>query len=387
MPVLRPSAGTAAAFAIRTSILNTNQTAEAAMAQKPIAASSRIRLAAFAALGLALGAGASLLAVSLVQAENDNGIRDVQRNDFNGRRGPVQVSAAVQRPVYSSYVAAPISNPLAQGRNARSSTNQLFFPSLDLNPFKQRTDMDAPAKRRVSKQAAKGESSEIAVDTVSGAANVTRTICVRMCDGFHAPIGYLASTNDLPGHEALCKAMNPGVPVKLFKVAAGETDLDKAVSSDGKTYGSLPVAYAHEKSSDPACRPAVTTAQRVSVLRDFTLRPGDAVVVGTGARVFSGGTKYPYALSDFRDFRSSELLSAADRNRIDLIVGASRAEKMKRDARNAIKRREASNLTSNVASDADPVLRGSIAGTDQASLRTGPDSVTVRIIPLVPQAR
>jgi Protein of unknown function (DUF2865) len=342
----------------------------------------KLRMAALAGLGLSLGAGASLLAVSLVQAENDSGIRDVQRGDFNSRRG-IQATAPTQRPVYSSYVAAPAQNPLSNMRNG----GQLFFPSLNLNPFKQRADMNGAAKRRVAKQAVYTPNSEIAVDTVSGAANVTRTICVRMCDGFHAPLGYLDSASDLPGHEALCKAMNPGVPVKLFKVAAGETDLDKAVSSDGKTYGSLPVAYAHEKSADPACRPAITTAQRVSLLRDFTLRAGDAVVVGTSARVFNGGTKYPYAASDFRDFRSSELLSAADRQRIDNIVGASRADKMKRDARNAIKRREASNLSGMTANDADPVLRGSFAASDHVALRVGPDRTMVRIIPLATQPR
>lgn len=387
MSDLRHLAGTAAALDIRANRLRMGDRKEVLVATGTSLPTRHVRLAAFGALGLAVGAAVSVLAVSLVQAEGDNSIRDVQRNDFNGRRGGPQVTSPYQRPVYSSYVAAPVANPMAQGRNAGSSANQLFFPSLDLNPFKQRSDMGNAAKKRVSRQVAKSESNEIAVDTVSGAANVTRTICVRMCDGFHAPIGYLESSADMPGHEALCKATNPGVPVKVFKVAAGETDLDKAVSSDGKTYGSLPVAYAHEKSSDPACRPAITTAQRVSVLRDFTLRAGDAVVVGTGARVFNGGTKYPYALSDFRDFRSSELLSAADRNRIDLIVGVSRAEKMKRDARNAIKRREANNATSNIASDADPVLRGSFAATDQVSLRASSDKTSVRIIPLVQQAR
>jgi hypothetical protein len=349
---------------------------------KPQTSTRNTRLAALAALGMTLGAGASILTVSLVQAENDSGIRDVQRSDFNVRRGNQPV-ATVQRPVYSSYVAAPVANPLSQS----NSRGQLFFPSLDLNPFKPRSDMNAPAKRRVAKQATRSERSEIAVDTVSGAANVTRTICVRMCDGYHAPIGYLNSSSDVAGHEALCTAMNPGVPVKLFKVAAGETSLDKAVSSDGKTYASLPVAYAHEKSSDPSCRPATTAFQRVSVLKDFTLRAGDAVVVGNTARVFNGGTRYPYATSDFRDFRSSELLSASDRNRIDLIVGTSRAERLKRDARNAIKRREASNLTGNTLSDLNTNLRGTFVANDTVSLRYTADRAEVRVIPLPSAAR
>lgn len=316
------------------------------------------RLVAMAGLGLALGSGGALLTVSMVQAEDDAGIRAFHRQEAAAR----QVQREPARVTYSSSNAyAPARQvwtmPLFQAR----PDGRIAHPPIELNPFKAR--QPATRQARVPKPPA------IRYDTVSGSADVARTICVRMCDGFHAPIGHLRAASDLKAHEALCAAQNPGVPVKVFRVAAGADTIDGAVSADGRTYGSLPVAYGYEKSADPACRPAIVNAgeRRVSLLRDITLRPGDSVVLDGRVRTFSGSTKWPYRASDFQDFRASGDLSASQRRMIDDKVGVSRREAELRSLKRQMRVREASLREDGVASDAFDTLglRGTFEPRDR----------------------
>ncbi len=307
-----------------------------------------------AGLGLALGASGAVLTVSLVQAEDDAGIRAFHRQEAAARQAQRETAP---RAVYASARAyAPERNlwtmPLWQAR----PDGVIRHPPIALNPFKRR---EAAPKRVAKRQPA------IRYDTVSGAADVTRTICVRMCDGFHAPIGHLRSQGDLKAHEAICQASNPGIPVKVFKVAAGATTIDAAVSADGKTYGALPVAYGYEQSSDPACRPAIAKPgeHRISVLRDITLRPGDSVVLDGRVRTFAGSTKWPYTASDFRDFRASADLNASQRREIDARVGISHREAEMRSFQRKLRVREASLHDPDFASDALN-LRGGIEPRD-----------------------
>lgn len=314
-----------------------------------------MRLVAMTGLGLALGAGGAVLTVSLVQAEDDAGIRAFHRQEASARQAQRALSrTAVYPAAGQAYAPArqiwrlPLFQSHADGR--------LAHPPVDLNPFRAAAPADGAAK-----PAAKPRRNAPRYDTVSGAANVARTICVRMCDGFHSPIGYLTSQADLPAHEALCAAQNPGVPVKVFRVPAGASTIDRAVSSDGKTYGSLPVAYQYETSSDPACRPAVVKAdeRRVSLLRDVTLRPGDSVVLDGRVTTFTGSARWPYRASDFRDFRSAVELSASDRRAIDDKVGISRRDAELRSFKRQMRVREASLRDDSIASDALE-LRGAL---------------------------
>lgn len=326
------------------------------------------RLAALGLLGLALGAGGAVLTVSVVQAENDAGIRAFFTDQ--APRNGVQY-AAPPRVDYAStrgYAAARAYAPAVRERSwiesifGQRPDGRLAQPPLELNPFKPRSYAAAPRRARKGQVVAK-------LDTVSGAANVARTICVRLCDGFHAPIGYLRSQSEMKGHEALCQAMNPGIPVKVFRVEAGANTIDDAQAADGKRYGALPVAYSHEKSADPACRPAIVKLgeRRVSLLRDFTLRRGDSVVLDGRVRTFSGSQHWPYTLQDFRDFRSSAELNKAQRREIDERVGISRLEAQGNSLRRQMRLREASLRDETVASDAtslrgtlDPAQRGPV---------------------------
>lgn len=326
-----------------------------------------MRSAALGLFGLALGAGGVVLTVSVVQAENDAGIRAF----FTDQAPRHAVRYAAPPPVaYSSTRAyAPVEGRWYQNIFQQRPDGRLAQPPLELNPFKPRsTAAAAPSRPKKTQQVA------ARLDTVSGAADVARTICVRLCDGFHAPIGYLRSQAEMKGHEALCQAMNPGIPVKVFRVAAGADTIDDAQAADGKRYRALPVAYGHEKSADPACRPAIVQAgeRRVSLLRDFTLRPGDSVVLDGKVRTFAGSQRWPYRAQDFRDFRSSAELSTGQRRQIDALVGISRKEAQATSLRRQMRLREASVQDDTVANDAT-ALRGTL---DPAARGT------VRIIPI-----
>lgn len=309
--------------------------------------SGGLRLMAMAGLGLALGAGGTILTVSLVQAEDDAGIRAFHRQEAANRAERIATRAAAfaSAPI-SAYAPARQTWSLPFFQQARPD-GRLAPPPVELNPFRPLQAAPKQVQHRPKLPA-------IRYDTVSGAADVTRTICVRLCDGFHAPIGHLRSQSDLRAHESLCQAANPGVPVKVFKVAAGAATIDDAVANDGKTYRQLPMAYAYERGADPACRPAIATAndRRVSLLRDFTLRPGDSIVLDGRVRTFNGSGKWPYTTADFRDFRGSPELTAGDRRKIDEKVGISHMEAQARALRRQMRIREASLHDDNYASDA-----------------------------------
>lgn len=343
------------------------------------------RLAALAACALVLGAGATILGVSIVQAGDDASARaflheEAQRGRVARTPGlfdNIRLSRTTVASTPSFYappprgLSAPVFRTAAGGR--------LLEPPVVLNPFAPKTTQ---AERRSVRQAVQQiKALELAdgaaLNMVSGAANTMRTICVRLCDGFHAPIGYLNAVSDHAAHEALCRAGNPGVPVKAFRVAAGASTIDEATSLDGKTYAALPMAYAYEKSGDLACRPAIAQVneRRVSLLRDFTLRPGDTVVLDGRAKVFNGSSQWPYQASDFRDFRQSPQLNAVQRQRIDTVIGLSRLEASKRAERRSGLVREASlgtgtpgfaAVSSGTMSDIGPIfLRGTV-GNDSA---------------------
>lgn len=328
-----------------------------ALAPRSSRAKRAARLAAMAAVGLALGAGGAITTVSLVQAGDDAGVREFLLQEAANRRvrqAPQQAYYASAQPV--AY--APARNwqmPLFQTR----ADGRIEHPGIDLNPFRPRDANGAQAVQ--ARKPAKAKVAAVNLDTVSGAADVARTICVRLCDGFQAPLGYLRSQSDMKSHEALCQAMNPGIPVKVFRVAAGADHIDDAQSADGKRYGALPVAYSYQSSADPACRPAIVKAgeRRISLLRDFTLRPGDSVVLDGKVRTFSGSAQYPYSPRDFRDFRTSAELSHGQRKQIDERVGISRMEAEAGTLRRQMRLREASLHDDTVAIDAVS-LRGSL---------------------------
>ena len=327
------------------------------------------RLLALAALGIALGSGGMILTASMVQAENDGSARDFLGQEAARR----SQQGRMQNAAYTSTRYAPQANAYAPAGNGwrlplmqMQADGRLAHPPIELNPFRKSAQKSAERHRKVA------GTTSASLDAVTGAADRAQTFCVRLCDGFHAPIGYLRASGDIKAHEALCSAMNPGVPVKVFKVAAGGTGIADAVAADGKRYGALPMAFSHEKAADPACRPAIVQAgeRRISLLRDITLRPGDSVVLDGKVSTFTGGSSWPYNRRDFRDFRTASELSKAQRRQIDEQVGISRMEAQARSVRRQMRVREAQLQDDTLASDA--VLRGTVEPTLREPVRLIP---------------
>lgn len=326
------------------------------------------RLLALAALGFTLGSGGIVLTASMVQAESEGSAREFLIQEAARRE-----RARVQNATYSSTRYAPQASAYAPAGNGwrlplmqMRPDGRLAHPSIDLNPFRKSAHKTADKQRRPAGTAS------ASLDGITGAADRARTFCVRLCDGFHAPIGYLRAAGDMKAHEALCGAMNPGIPVKVFRMAAGTTSLADAVAADGKRYGALPMAFSHEKAADPACRPAIVQAgeRRISLLRDITLRPGDSVVLDGKVSTFTGGSGWPYSRRDFRDFRTASELSKSQRKQIDERVGISRMEAQARSVRRQMRVREAQLRDETIASDA--ILRGTVDPIQREPVRLIP---------------
>jgi hypothetical protein len=172
-----------------------------------------------------------------------------------------------------------------------------------------------------------------------------RSVCVRMCDGFYFPLGNQDGRADTNGQEAMCKAACPGTTTKLFTIPAGAEGIDQAVSSQGKSYRSIPMAYAHESGRDETCSCRLGSAglqpTRVALLNDPTLRAGDAVVIDGQAKVFKGKSGREGRINDFSDFRTSTTLSSTDRQKLDQMVGVSRQEQLYRQIQSRPRVRDA----------------------------------------------
>jgi hypothetical protein len=325
-----------------------------------------------AVLGLTVGIGGTVLGVSLVQANDSADMYEVLRHDDRQRRARHVAPAPVA--IYASHPAtayAPARPLPPQPLSIFNSRGQLAIPNFNLNPFNPTGEDQARRRDTRQQQRARKVENDFAFDVVSGASNSPRTICVRLCDGFHHPIGYLRDNSDLVGHEALCQATFPGVPTRVFRVAAGAETIDDAVSRDGRTYRSLPMANAYQTSIDPACARPRTGAQTVSIFKDFTLRPGDTVVTNGRPRVFTGSQSYPYTMANFRDFGSSRQISQSQRRQIDAALGISRQEQLRREARRLQRVREAN------AGGAVDIVRGGVQ-VDGERLR----AASVRVIAL-----
>lgn len=95
------------------------------------------------------------------------------------------------------------------------------------------------------------------------------------------------------------------------------------------------VAGALEAASDPTKRPlfcswggrASKPADRTEALmRDATLRPGDAVVTDEGVRVFEGRGACPHNIGDFRTLAEARALPRAERRALAAIEQATKGK-------------------------------------------------------------
>jgi hypothetical protein len=171
-----------------------------------------------------------------------------------------------------------------------------------------RPSPDRPLTRRPARE---GDSLRTASDNPGA-----RTICVRMCDGYHFPA---TAGGDDRLVEASCRAACPGATVKAFDVPASG-DVGEA-RSGRLTYRKLPVAFAFEKARDASCSCARPELDAFAAYRDPTLRSGDIVIFPDTAKVFRGRRGLTHKPSDFADYRQAREISGRERALIAAALG------------------------------------------------------------------
>lgn len=142
-------------------------------------------------------------------------------------------------------------------------------------------------------------------------ANGQIAACVRTCDGYFFPMGLGSDQTSIEGQRSLCTALCPGAKTDLYFIPQGADGITAAVNAMGSPYSRMPRALRYTKARDAACSCHGTgsRARLVSLMKDFTMRRGDAVMTVNGVLVFKGAWRWPYRLSDFQVLDKSQCLS------------------------------------------------------------------------------
>ena len=151
------------------------------------------------------------------------------------------------------------------------------------------------------------------------------SMCVRLCDGFAFPVGTYHGEQDRAAHEATCQSECPGAETALYVMPNGSDTIGDAVRvSSGKNYSELPDAFHYTTVLSEACTCHARSGGRIkSLLRDFTLRRGDAVMTAKGLQVFHGSPRYPYRPKDFLALNKSTDVRKTNRATFHAIERAS----------------------------------------------------------------
>ena len=154
-----------------------------------------------------------------------------------------------------------------------------------------------------------------------------RSVCVRLCDGFAFPVGTYHGEQDRAAHEATCQSECPGAATALYVVPSGSDTMDEAIRvGTDKNYSDLPYAFHYTTVLSNSCSCHPPEGNRIkSLLHDFTLRRGDAVMTSAGFKVFHGAARFPYRRTDFvkleqsRDIRAKERATFREIERANLM--------------------------------------------------------------------
>ena len=141
------------------------------------------------------------------------------------------------------------------------------------------------------------------------------SMCVRLCDGFAFPVGTYHGSDDNAPHEATCRSECPGAQTALYVLPSGAGSIDEAADvRSGNAYSELPDAFHYQTVLSDACSCHAKSGGRIaSLLHDFTLRRGDAVMTKHGFQVFHGGASFPYKRKDFVALAKSPDIRKANR--------------------------------------------------------------------------
>ena len=156
-----------------------------------------------------------------------------------------------------------------------------------------------------------------AVSPASFAAG-TRTVCVRLCDGYVFPIGRLRARADLPVHAAACAAACPNAPSELFTLAPGRSEMQEAIGLGGQPYRLLARAnlFRRERVEGCSCQPAGQAGPLMDLGRDRTLRAGDVIASEDSADLVTNLSRSGPVLADYRTAPSGRHLREAIEGRV-----------------------------------------------------------------------
>ncbi len=151
------------------------------------------------------------------------------------------------------------------------------------------------------------------------------SMCVRLCDGFAFPVGDFRGEGDVAAHEATCRSECPGAQTALYVLPNGFSSIDEAFEArTGRAYSQKAAGFHYTTYLDESCTCHPKAGNRVaSLLRDFTLRRGDAVVTSGGVKVFHGGAHFPFRQADFVRLAQSRDVAKASQTAFRAIERAS----------------------------------------------------------------
>jgi uncharacterized protein DUF2865 len=133
------------------------------------------------------------------------------------------------------------------------------------------------------------------------------TYCVRLCDGRYFPVARHANMTPTESCNALC----PAAPTKVFSGAG----IERAAATDGQRYADLDNAFTYRKQMVQGCSCNAADSiglDKMDVLEDPTLKPGDIVATEKGFVTYKGSRGARVA-ADFTPLKEDPRLALAAR--------------------------------------------------------------------------
>lgn len=289
---------------------------------------TRRRFVATACLGLTLGFGGVTAGTTFVQASERVGIFNFFQEIFGAPSAPAPQARKIHR-AKSRYAALP------DARRVTSIRQRAYTPrpavALDLDAKRPRRG-DRKGAAREQARSIGGERKAVAL----AYAQTTQSVCVRTCDGYMFPLGRLGSDRDVPVHKAACAAACPNAATALYKLPAGKTELQQAVSLEGSPYLASAWAnvYRQKRVADCSCNPPGVAVVPMPIMHDSTLRVGDVVATDDSAEIVTGLESGAVSLTDYRTARK---LGRGLRRDVERRIGSLRREQDEARFRRALR--------------------------------------------------
>lgn len=102
---------------------------------------------------------------------------------------------------------------------------------------------------------------------------VSRTLCVRVCDGYYFPISNVARRSRYATDAAVCQSMYAEEGQAELFVQSSGAKVDRAVSLDGKRYADQPYAFGYRQSYDMSCHSQLKTGIAALAVRYLNAPP------------------------------------------------------------------------------------------------------------------